>query len=73
LQALAAAPKRQKTRVLQENMGTSLLEYFNEQQIQTHVEKLRNKEGPVQGGCEQRWWAAQWCGVSPEGQCGGYG
>ena len=47
-QALAA-PKRQRTHVLQENMGTSLLEYFTEQQIQTHVQKLQKKEGQVQG------------------------
>jgi hypothetical protein len=30
-------------------MGTSLLEYFTEQQIQTHVQKLQKKEGQVQG------------------------
>jgi hypothetical protein len=44
-----AAPKRQRTQALHENMGTSLLEYFSEQQIQTHVAKLQQKDG-VQGG-----------------------
>lgn len=42
--ALAAAPKRQRTRVAQESCGTSLLEFFSEQQIETHVAKLRSKD-----------------------------
>lgn len=49
-QVMAAAPKRQRTRQVAENMGTSLLEYFTEAQIQTHVAKLQSKEpGAVQG------------------------
>jgi hypothetical protein len=35
--------------VVAENMGTSLLEYFSELQIATHVTKLQRKDG-VQGG-----------------------
>jgi hypothetical protein len=48
--SLQSAPKRQRTRVMAEDMGTSLLEYFTELQISTHVAKLQKKDG-VQGGC----------------------
>ncbi|GAB4815528.1 hypothetical protein N2152v2_002574 [Parachlorella kessleri] len=41
-----AAPKRQRT-ILQENMGTSLIEFFNQQQIRLHLEKLKAAPQPA--------------------------
>ncbi len=57
-----SAPKRQRTAQLTQSMGTSLLEYFNTQQIDIHVHKLQLRDG-VQGMFPVRFWLCPSCCV----------
>lgn len=46
----AVQPAKRARTILQENMGTSLIEYFNRQQILLHLEKLKASPQPSECG-----------------------